>query len=264
MGSPASPVSGQPTPPPGYQLDVTPPDGYQVDQVPPLVDPYSQEKPTPPPAALPQTDGKDVPKQQQPIHPVLQQVLDENPGFAKVYNANNTSVVFATGERAKRGAKERGELEFWPPTEEGDEDYPHPSPGKNVLEVYTDELKNNPVVLKNALAGDLTHGMSQDPYWKGLRDDFMQSFTPQEIKRQEQGKTYFEDTNDPKRERGDTNYDAYIMGWFNYDGKQGQKESGNTMYSPKQIKLLEKMQDYLKTGKAEQPPATKKPEPVKK
>jgi hypothetical protein len=31
MGSPASPLSGQPTPPPGYQLDVTPPDGYHVD-----------------------------------------------------------------------------------------------------------------------------------------------------------------------------------------------------------------------------------------
>ena len=202
MGSPVvSPVNGQPTPPPGYKLDVTPPAGYVLDQA-------------------------KAASQSPPVHPVLKQVLDENPGFAKVYNADNTSVVFATGDRARRGAKERGGLEFWPSTEEGTEDYPHPAPGKNVLEVYTDELKNKPEVLKNAIAGDLTHGMAQDPYWKNLRDEFMQSFTPVDLKRQEQGKTYFEDTNDPKRERETRTMMPTSWGGSTTMGNKGKKSPG--------------------------------------
>ena len=197
-------------------------------------------------------------------NPVLQQVLSEYPGLAKNFNANNTSLVFASGDRQKRGSKERGGLEFWPPEGEpvesgGDSTYPTPQLGKNVLEVYDNNLKNNPEELKKAITGDLLHGMNADPYWKNLRDQFMRNFTPQERKRQNDAETWWDDVNGDRHAEqhgaighfsGNGTYDAYIRGWlFNEgDGKAGQKEQGNTMYSPKQIQILQKMQDYLKTG----------------
>ncbi len=94
------------------------------------------------------------------------------------------------------------------------------------------------------------HGMAADPYWNGLRNQFMQSFTPQELKRQEQHKTWWDDVNKTKDRNGPT-YDAYIRGVLANDGdwKQGQRESGGTMYSPKQMRILEQMQNYLKTGR---------------
>ena len=193
-----------------------------------------------------------LPRRRNP-NKALQQVLDENPGLAKNFNSNNTSLVFANGDRAQRGSKERGGLEFWPPDEAGTNDFPHPSPGKNVLEIYSDELKNNPSALKQAVYGDLMHGMPSDPYWKGLRNEFMQSFTPQEIQRQDQHRTWWEDVNGDRNERGNPTYDAYIRGWIanEGEGKKGQAESGNTMYSPRQIQILRKMEDYLKTGKGD-------------
>lgn len=96
------------------------------------------------------------------------------------------------------------------------------------------------------------HGMVRDPYWKELRSQFMQNFTPQELQRQEQHKTWWDDVNGSKTRNGPT-YDAYIRGVLANDGewKAGQKESENTMYSPEQIQILRKMQDYLKTGRAQ-------------
>ena len=181
---------------------------------------------------------------------VLRSVLTEYPGFAKNFNANNTSLVFANGERAQRGLKERGGLEFWSPNESGTPDYPSPAPGKNVLEIYSNDLKNNPTALKQAVYGDLMHGMASDPYWKGLRDQFMESFTPEEINRQQKGKTWWDDVNGSKQRFGPT-YDAYIRGWIANEGEghQGQAESGNTMYSPRQLQVLQEMQNYLTTGK---------------
>ncbi len=180
-------------------------------------------------------------------------MLSEYPGLAKNFNVGNTAIVFASGDRASRGLKERGELEFWPASAKGDHNFPSPSPGKNVLEVYSDHLKNNPSALKEAVYGDLMHGMSSDPYWNKLRSEFMKSFTPEELERQREGKTWWDDVNGSKDRFGPT-YDAYIRGWIanEGDGIRGQRESGNTMYSPKQIRILEKMRNYLKTGKANQ------------
>jgi hypothetical protein len=226
-----------PTPPDGYQLDpVTPPMGYQLDQV-----PLQQDT--------------DLPVEN-PLHPVLQQVLDENPGLSKNFSAENTSLVLADPERSQRGLKERGGLEFWNQGDKGEGDYPSPDPSKNVLEIYSDDLKKDPKLLKQAIYGDLMHGMANDPYWKGIRTEFMQNFTPEELKRQEQHQAWYDDVNNSSDKFGPT-YDAYIRGVLANDAgwKQGQKESGNTMYSRKQIQILHKMHEYLKTGK--EPPKKK-------
>lgn len=199
-----------------------------------------------------QTTPAPMKTQKEGSNSVLQQVISENPGLAKTFNTDNTSVVFARGDRAKRGLKERGGLEYWSPSDNGFKDFPHPSLGKHVLEIYSDELKNDPKALKTAIYGDLMHGMNSDSYWKNLRGQFMQSFTPQETKRQEQRKTWWGDVNGSKDKNGPT-YDAYIRGWITNEGegKKWQIESGNTMYSPKQIEILGKMQKYLQTGKSQ-------------
>ncbi len=221
-------------PPDGYQLDpVSPPSGYQLDTV-----PLKQDT--------------DLPVET-PLHPVLAQVLDEYPGLSKNFSAENTSLVLANPERSQRGLKERGGLEFWSQGDKGEDDYPSPDPSKNVLEIYSDDLKKDPKLLKQAVYGDLMHGMSNDPYWKGLRDQFMQNFTPEELKRQKHHQAWYDDVNN-STDRSSPAYDAYIRGVLANDAnwKQGQMESGNTMYSPKQIQILKKMHKYLKTGKTEE------------
>lgn len=193
-----------------------------------------------------------VPNNRHKTSPILQQVLEENPGLAKNFNTDNTSLVFANGKRSQQGRKERGELEYWFPTDKGTPSFPSPVPGKNVIEVYSDDLKNDPKALKEAVYGDLMHGMASDPYWKKLRNEFMQNFTPQERERQAQRKTWWDDVNTSKTPLGSPTYDAYIRGWITNEGegKKGQIKSKDTMYSPKQIQILHKMENYLKTGKA--------------
>ena len=198
------------------------------------------------------------------ITAVLQQVLKQYPGLAKNFNLQNTLAVLASSDRAQRGLKERGELEFWPPEGEpvakgGDPSFPTPQLGKNVLEIYDKSLENSPAALKQAIYGDLMHGMSSDPYWNGLRAQFMQNFTPQEQQRQNEHETWWGDVNGDRHERGNPTYDAYIRGWIADEGggKQGQQESGGTMYSPQQLQELKQMQDYLNTGKAAQTVAPK-------
>jgi hypothetical protein len=201
---------------------------------------------------LPQRSlASSVPTGDPAIMAVLQQVLKQYPGMAKNFNTQNTLGVLASGDRAQRGLKERGGLEFWPPNEKGTADFPSPAPGKNVLEIYDPKLENNPAALQQAIYGDLMHGMSSDPYWNSLRAMFMQNFTPQEQQRQQQHQTWWNDVNGSKGPAGNPTYDAYIRGWLadEGEGKQGQQESKGTMYSPQQLQELNQMQEYLNTGK---------------
>jgi hypothetical protein len=186
---------------------------------------------------------------------LLEQVLEENKGLAGTHNKDNTKVVFADQDRIAKAKKLMGnpKLEYWPDTEGGTPDWPHPEKGKHVLEVYDESLKDDPNALKNAIYGDLIHGMSRDPYFARLKSEFMQSFTPEELERQAKKRTWWEDVNGP----GDNpaRYDAYIRGWLGGDAesaREGQEKSGNTMYSPKQIEILRMMEDYIKNGAPQQ------------
>lgn len=184
---------------------------------------------------------------------ILRNVLSSNKGLSSVYNPNDVSVVMADPSRTTLAKKYNpgSGLEFWPSTEQGDSNFPRPSgtSGKTVLEIYDPSLARNPQELKTAIYGDLLHGMSKNPYWKGLRDQFMQNFTPEELKRQQQGKTWWDDVNSSKEKFGPT-YDAYLRGWLvnEGNGRQGQSRSGNTMYSPKQLQILQQMQNFLSSG----------------
>lgn len=185
---------------------------------------------------------------------ILRSVLAQHPGLASVYGKGDVSVTVADPTRAQLAGKYNpgSGLEFWPSTEAGTSQFPRPSntDGKTVLEIYNQDLAKNPAQLRTAIYGDLMHGLSKNPYWKSLRDQFMQNFTPQEAQRQKQGKTWWDDVNGSKDQFGPT-YDAYIRGWITNEGqgRQGQSQSGNTMYSPRQLQILQEMQNFLATGK---------------
>jgi hypothetical protein len=181
---------------------------------------------------------------------ILQQVLTENPGLAKVHNPKNTEVMFASPSRKLTGEK-MGGLEYWPAEETGTQGWEHPTGGgKNVLEIYSDQLQNNPDALKNAIYGDLIHGMNKDSTWKTMRNDFKKSYTPEEYERLAERQSWWEDANG-KDAKDMAIHDAYIRGWMNERdvAMQGQKEYGGTMYSKKQLAILKRMEKYLKTGK---------------
>lgn len=185
---------------------------------------------------------------------ILRSVLAKHPGLASVYGGGDVAVTIADPERTRLAGKydPGSKLEFWPSTETGTAQFPRPANtnGKTVLEIYAPQLAKNPAQLRTAIYGDLLHGMSKNPYWKSLRTQFMQSFTPQELKRQREGKTWWDDVNGSKDRFGPT-YDAYIRGWLANQGDphQGQAQSGDTMYSPRQLQILQQMENFLATGR---------------
>jgi hypothetical protein len=184
---------------------------------------------------------------------VLSDVLKENKGFAKIFNSENTQVVFADKERRELASKiNPGGLEFWPEDETGTPDFKRPGPmGKRILEIYDPELEKNPQELKKAIWGDLIHGMKQDPYFYQLRKQFIANFDTKEIERIKAKKSWWEDANGDTALDHPAVTDAYIRGWLGEDhasAVKGQEKSGNTMYSSAQLKILKQMEAYIKTG----------------
>lgn len=184
---------------------------------------------------------------------ILSQVLNENKGLAKTFTPDNTQVVFADPDRTATARQRMGnpQLEYWPSTEGGEDGWKHPAPGKNALEIYSDELRKDPEALKQAIYGDLLHGMASDPYYKKQREEFMRNFTPEERERQAKKRAWWDDVNSEKSKQDGPTYDAYIRGYLGADAesaREGQKKSGNTMYSPKQLAILGDLQKYIRDG----------------
>jgi len=185
---------------------------------------------------------------------VLLEILKENPAMGKVFTPDDTKVIFADEKRQqlaneymKSQGATMGGLEYWPEDESGVGEYTHPSPGKRVIEIFSQALRENPEELKRAIYGDLMHGMASDPTWKSMRDEFKNNFTAEEQQRIKKRQSWWEDA---KGGNEMATTDAYIRGALNDPSAQkGQQESGGTMYSPKQVQILQDMQDYLKTGK---------------
>jgi hypothetical protein len=203
-------------------------------------------------SVVPGLENKPVSAQADP-NIVLNQLLNEYPGLKRIHSPKDTMAVFASPERIKAATEaskswsttgQPGFLEYWPKDETGSEGFPHPTGGKgNVLEIYNDKLKD-PEVLKPMIYGDLLHGMSADPIYAKLREDFKNNFSPSAkaliLKRKGQDDFYSEDST----------IDAFIRGalvpykegnWLSQDKK---------LYSDKQIEILKQIEDYLKTPDA--------------
>lgn len=192
---------------------------------------------------------------------ILEQVLKENKALGRVHNIDDTKVIFASPERTAGQNKYNGGggIEYWPREESGLPAHPHPNGGKTkVLEVFSDELKNNPELLKKAVYGDLLHGMTKaDPYWAQMRTEFANSFTPEEKARINAKRSWWEDANGEGGGMGALpTIDAYMRGYLNENdvAMQGQKQFGGTMYSPRQIEILNNLGNYIKTGETNNQP----------
>jgi hypothetical protein len=182
---------------------------------------------------------------------VLSQVLDEYPGLTKVHNPSITTAMFASPERLQAAIKnaqtysttgDPGFLEYWPSDEEGPEGFPHPTGGgKNVLEIYKDELRDIEV-LKPMIFGDLLHGMVKDPTFAKMRDEFANNFSP-EAKRLMETRKGQDDFYSP-----DSSIDAFIRGAIvPYKGGNWIQQQPY-LYTPKQLEILNRMKNYLRTG----------------
>lgn len=152
-----------------------------------------------------------------------------------------------------------GLLEFWPSSEEGTPEFPAPSKGKNVIEVYSDDLKNNPDKLTSSAFRDALHVLPEkDAKWQQLRSELVKATPPE----------YFDkwrrNTGD-KRNLQDfinkTGADGLIRGAFDEDSEfgaafrkepnytyQGKQYKSEPIYSDKQREILNKMRDYLGVG----------------
>lgn len=180
---------------------------------------------------------------------MLKSILNEYPGLQKAHSMDTTSAMFADSDRIAAtkkayGKEDIGGLEYWPKEETGMPGLPHPTGGKgNVLEIYDESLKSDPKELHTAILGDLLHGMPKDPGWAKMRDEFAKNFSPA-------AKELIKSKNCPPEAR-DSMIDAFIRGaMMPYKGGNW-KDKDPDLYSEKQMKLLDKMQEYLKSGKTE-------------
>ena len=187
-----------------------------------------------------------VPDQAGEILPndMLKKILDEYPGLKKVHSPETTSVMFASPERIAAtkkayGKENIGALEYWSKEEPGMSGLPHPTGQKGiVLELYDEKLKRDHSEMHIAILGDLLHGMPKDKNWAAMRDEFAKNFSPA-------AKELIKKRNCPPEARNSM-IDAFIRGGIMpyKGGNWKDKEPG--LYSPKQIKLLEQMEQYIK------------------
>jgi hypothetical protein len=172
---------------------------------------------------------------------VLAEVLSINKGYAKTFSPENTKAIIAPEER-----KRKGYGEFWPAGETGTPDLPHPMPGKNVIEIYDPTIMSNQQRLSRHIEGELYHGMKNDQTFNKMREDFKANYAPEEINRMKQGRSWWSDANG-KGASDAAIHDAYIRGVNDPSYLEGIK-SGQLQYSPKQLDILNRMQNYIKTG----------------
>jgi hypothetical protein len=202
---------------------------------------------------------------------ILQKVIAANPAFKAI---PNPMVMYASPERTAAQTKMMqeggygdgpGHLEYWPREETGTPDHPHPTGGQNtVLEIFSDELKNNPELLERAIRGDMLHGMKADPHFNGLREQFKAAYTPETIEWLKSKATAGGDA--AGGETSDATHDAFHRGWINPDDRDEWRQhhqATGTLYSPEQLKVLEQMDNYIKTGSAPLPAKRLGGEPLK-
>jgi hypothetical protein len=144
-----------------------------------------------------------------------------------------------------------GYSETWKADEEGWPGLPHPDPGNNVIEIYDPEIQKDPEKQKQSVFGEGFHLMHDDPEYQKLWNEFKDNYSPEEAENIKNKRGGYKDANGEQSNPVAT-HDAYIRGWFTEpDVMKWQKESGNTLYSPKQVEILKKIGDYIETEQEE-------------
>lgn len=205
---------------------------------------------------------------------ILNDVLTQYPALQKVYNPYNTNVMMASPQRLEQlnkiGGSDRS-METWFPSDEGNQNFPHPNKGKWAFEYYNKDLYNNDDLLKHSLYLDALHGMKKDPTYASLRNDFNRNWKASELdwlkeKYKQKGEANSGESLGAYVDR--TAMDAYIRGGLNempdnhlssgaYNDEYAQlyrgkiKQNGKVIdpYSPQQRAIIDKMKAYLRKGK---------------
>lgn len=196
-------------------------------------------------------------------------VLNEYPALAKVYNTGNTRISLADANRQVLNKRYGGGgmMETWFPDDEGQKEFPHPSYGKFNFEFYDPNIYKDTPMMKKALFLDMLHGMTKDPEWVKMRNEFNQNWRADELE-------FLKKRHAKEANKGEslaayfdrTIIDGYLRGGLNpmtdeelKSGKyldehaqlyRGQiKENGYTIdpYSSTQRQIIERMRKYLKT-----------------
>lgn len=185
-----------------------------------------------------------------------QMMLDEYPGFKNSPAFKNGFEVYdATQQRQQTPYGQQRYSEWYFPGEKGGDKHdmlPNPGNSKRAVdEVYNPNVLANPAMKKELILGEMLHGAAQDPQYAQMRQQFAQSFTPQERQRQQKNMTnphsdfyaYPGETQDQMLNRSGT--DAYLRGYFMpHLDDPGWTQS----YSPAQQQLVQQMMQYLQTG----------------
>jgi len=139
----------------------------------------------------------------------------------------------------------RGFLEFYGPDEEGSPEYPRPKEipmGQVGVEVF--DPKTRPM---DILADYVSHyGVEQDPYLKERYQQFISSFTPEQLQRLQEQYQYAQQHPDFKESRpyeqwaASSGIPAYFRG-YTFD----QWKDSQDIYTPQQLDLLNQVRQYL-------------------
>jgi len=153
---------------------------------------------------------------------LVNDLFEENPWMKDVYGgADNVHLVDSSKDPERLKANiGGGGIEFYPESEPGLPEIPNPDFGKKTrLEIFSEDLANDPEALKSAVYLDLFHGITTHPKFKPYTDQIKNSFTPkQKAWHDEQALELGIDINSP--EDMDAFYDRvvtpkYLRGAFN-------------------------------------------------
>jgi len=107
-----------------------------------------------------------------------EKIIKKHPGLKKMY-PDGVDIFFADEDRKEGNRKYGGGggIEFWPAEETGPPNFPNPGNQKRpAVEIYSEELMNDPVQLESAVFLDSLHQIPYESEYAPLMNQFRGSF----------------------------------------------------------------------------------------
>ena len=107
-----------------------------------------------------------------------EKIVKKHPGLKKMY-PDGVDIFFADEDRKEKNRKYGGGggIEFWPVEEDGPPNFPNPGNQKRpAVEIYSEELMNDPVQLESAVFLDSLHAIPYESEYAPLMNQFRGSF----------------------------------------------------------------------------------------
>ena len=107
-----------------------------------------------------------------------EKIIKKHPGLKKMY-PDGVDIFFADEDRKEGNRKYGGGhgIEFWPAEETGPPNFPNPGNQKRpAIEIYSEELMNDPVQLESAVFLDSLHQIPYESEYAPLMNQFRGSF----------------------------------------------------------------------------------------